>query len=261
MKRICSLLLTLALVLGLCACGQKAETAPTWQEQYDLGIRYLSEGNYQEAILAFTAAIEIDPKRAEAYAGLADVYTSQGDTASARKVLEDGFAATGDSALRERLDALDVRDSAESGDQEPASAVLGEVTGTLNLSNVTCVYDTNSRSVDYNEDAVGGLEFSFTVNGPGTVRDVWISGWNTPAEDGRYTQDAIEKEISMMTEIWREEASSIGLPPRKPPFEVTGTSRPVDAEDLGQTQEVLLIGLDENMNAAGYAVITVTIPG
>ena len=115
--------------------------------------------------------------------------------------------------------------------------------------------------MDYNEDAVGGLDFSFAVNGPGTVRDVWISGWNTTAEDGRYTQDAIEKEISMMTEIWREEASSIGLPPRKPPFEVTGTSRPVDAEDLGQTQEVLLIGLDENMNAAGYAVITVTIPG
>ena len=63
MKRICSLLLTLALVLGLCVCGQKAGTTPTWQEQYDLGIRYLSEGNYQEAILAFTAAIEIDPKR------------------------------------------------------------------------------------------------------------------------------------------------------------------------------------------------------
>ena len=257
MKRICSLLLTLALVLGLCACGQKA---PTWQEQYDLGVKYLSEGNYEEAIIAFTAAIEIDPKRPEAYIGLADVYTAQGDTASARKVLEDGFAATGDSALRERLDALDVRDSAESGDQEPASAVLGEVTGTLNLSNVTCVYDANSRSVDYNEDAVGGLEFSFTVNGPGTVRDVWISGWNTPAEDGGYTQDAIEEEISMMTEAWREKASSIESP-QTPPFEIAGLARPVNAEDLGLTQQNLLIGLDENLNAVGYAVITVTIPG
>ena len=78
MKRICGLLLTLALVLGLCACGQKA---PTWEEQYDLGVKYLSEGNYQEAIIAFTAAIEIDPKRAEAYVGRGDAYIGNGETA------------------------------------------------------------------------------------------------------------------------------------------------------------------------------------
>lgn len=137
MKRICGLLLTLALVLGLCACGSKA---PAWQEQYDLGVKYLSEGNYQEAIIAFTAAIEIDPKRPEAYIGLADVYTAQGDTDAAKKALEDGLAATGDSALRERLDALDVRDPAESGGQGPVSAVPGEVTGTLNLSNVNSAH-------------------------------------------------------------------------------------------------------------------------
>ena len=78
MKRICGLFLTLALVLGLCACGQKA---PTWEEQYDLGVKYLSEGNYQEAIIAFTAAIEIDPKRAEAYVGRGDAYIGSGETA------------------------------------------------------------------------------------------------------------------------------------------------------------------------------------
>ena len=52
------------LILLLTACGQSQEVR--WQEQYDLGVRYLSEGNYEEAIIAFTAAIEIDPKRAEA---------------------------------------------------------------------------------------------------------------------------------------------------------------------------------------------------
>ena len=82
MKRICSWLLTLALVLGLCACGQSTEA--TWQEQYDLGVRYLSEGNYEEAIIAFTAAIEIDPKRPEAYVGRGDAYWAQEDAASAQ---------------------------------------------------------------------------------------------------------------------------------------------------------------------------------
>ena len=63
---------------------------PTWQEQYDLGVKYLSEGNYQEAIIAFTAAIEIDPKRPDAYTGLADAYIAQGDIAAAIGILRQG---------------------------------------------------------------------------------------------------------------------------------------------------------------------------
>ena len=61
MKRICSLALTLILILGLAGCAQKAPEGLTWQEQYDLGIKYLEEGNYEEAIIAFTSAIEIEP--------------------------------------------------------------------------------------------------------------------------------------------------------------------------------------------------------
>ena len=67
----------LCLLMMITACGQKA---PTWQEQYDLGVRYLEEGSYEEAIIAFTAAIEIDPKRAEAYVGRGDVYIGLGET-------------------------------------------------------------------------------------------------------------------------------------------------------------------------------------
>ena len=87
-KRIFSLMLAVALILGICACGQKAEVS-TWQEQYDLGVRYLSEGNYEEAIIAFTAAIEIDSKRAEGYLGLADAYAAQDNIIQAIQVLRD----------------------------------------------------------------------------------------------------------------------------------------------------------------------------
>ena len=85
MKKSRFLLLLIFLSLILPACGQgtagqstsgQASSAEqlTWQEQYDLGVRYLSEGNYEEAIIAFTAAIEIDPKRAPAYVGRGDAY-------------------------------------------------------------------------------------------------------------------------------------------------------------------------------------------
>ena len=62
MKRTVILLLTLVLLLTLCCCGKK-NNGTTWQEQYDLGVRYLSDGNYEEAIIAFTVAIKIDSKR------------------------------------------------------------------------------------------------------------------------------------------------------------------------------------------------------
>lgn len=77
MKRVYVLILVLCLSLGLVGCGQKA---PTWQEQYDLGVRYLSEGNYEEAIIAFTTAIEIDPKHPTAYVGRGDAYIGSGKT-------------------------------------------------------------------------------------------------------------------------------------------------------------------------------------
>ena len=110
MKRLTAGILSLVMLLALCGCGKK-DGETTWQEQYDLGVRYLSEGNYEEAVIAFTAAIEIDPKRPEAYLGLADAYTGAGDLDAARKALEDGLAATGDAELQARLDEL----SAEAG--------------------------------------------------------------------------------------------------------------------------------------------------
>lgn len=91
------LIVILSLALLLAACGKK-QVAPSWQEQYDLGVRYLSEGNYEEAIIAFTAAIEIDPKQAEAYIGLTEVYTAQGNIEKAIEILDKGIAEIGETA-------------------------------------------------------------------------------------------------------------------------------------------------------------------
>lgn len=63
------------------ACGQQigigngdSGGGTSWQEYFDIGMRFLSEGNYEEAIIAFTAAIEIDPKIPEAYFSRGDAY-------------------------------------------------------------------------------------------------------------------------------------------------------------------------------------------
>lgn len=45
MKRVIVLAVFIALALNIASCAQSSvNSAPTWQEQYDLGVRYLSEG-------------------------------------------------------------------------------------------------------------------------------------------------------------------------------------------------------------------------
>lgn len=120
MKRIISLILAVLMILSLVACGKNME--PSWQEQYDLGVRYLSKGNYEEAIIAFEAAIEIEPKREEAYVGLADAYIGIGDYEKAKEVLKDALVEVDSPASIEEklleLEEMILEDSPQIGNDE-----------------------------------------------------------------------------------------------------------------------------------------------
>ena len=109
-----------------------AKPQKKWQEQYDLGQQYLLEENYEEAIVAFTAAIEIDPKQADAYLERGDAYILSGETeenstqvlADYRQVLEmdetNAFAYLGVADVYIRQ-----------GDYETALEVLNEGLGKI----------------------------------------------------------------------------------------------------------------------------------
>lgn len=120
---------------GLAKPAQETMQAPSWQAQYDLGVRYLSEENYEEAILAFTAAIEIDPKRPEAYKQLAEVYYELGEDEKAENILRQGYEETGDNSLKleepedeltkdERTMANDLLESLANHDMEHSHDIL-----------------------------------------------------------------------------------------------------------------------------------------
>lgn len=94
-------LMWLSIVLILAGCRQASsgettekvmEKALNWREQYDLGMRYLEEERYEEAIVVFTEVIEIDPKQPEVYVARGDAYIFYGETeknlASAQKDYE-----------------------------------------------------------------------------------------------------------------------------------------------------------------------------
>lgn len=82
MKKYVSIISIILLVLFLVS-GCAKQDIMTWQEQYDLGSKYLSEENYEEAILCFTTAIEIDEKNTLAYISRAQTYALENQVENA----------------------------------------------------------------------------------------------------------------------------------------------------------------------------------
>lgn len=105
MRRYSALLVILALVASLfTACRFTSK----WQREYELGVKYLSEGNYEEAVMAFQAAIDIDPKNAGAYVGLADTYIAMGQPDKAAEAIADAVENCGESdELAEKQQEID----------------------------------------------------------------------------------------------------------------------------------------------------------
>ena len=79
--RIKKFMILAGFALMLSACKKE----PTWQEQYDFGMKYLEEGNFEEAITALDAAIKIEPARADLYIARGDAYVGLQDREAAEK--------------------------------------------------------------------------------------------------------------------------------------------------------------------------------
>lgn len=64
-------------------------------EQLDLGYKYLSEMDYEQAEVTFEHIISIDDKNYEAYLGLAEVYTAMDEPEMAEEIMEDAVDKCG----------------------------------------------------------------------------------------------------------------------------------------------------------------------
>lgn len=67
--------LLISIIVGIGVSG----ILTPYERQIRLGYKLLEQGNYEEAILAFDKAIEIDVRRDKAYIGKADVYVVRCD--------------------------------------------------------------------------------------------------------------------------------------------------------------------------------------
>ena len=110
--------------------------------------QYLTEQKYEQAIAEFQKIIEIDPKNADAYIGMAKAYIGIGDTDKAVEVLEDGYEQTNDDRILEMLEEL------KSGEETAETTVTTvEITETETSETTAEVTETSITEKETTEDA------------------------------------------------------------------------------------------------------------
>lgn len=79
----------ICLALFMCSCNKPVEVQIS--EQLDLGHKYLTEQNYEQAVIAFNKAIELDEKNFAAYEGAVRAYEAMGRKEDAVAIAERGL--------------------------------------------------------------------------------------------------------------------------------------------------------------------------
>lgn len=93
------LLLCIVFAVSMILITGKSNRQKQWEEQLNLGNRYLMEQDYESALVAFNKLIEIDPKNAEGYLKVAEAYVGLKDYENAVEILNKGYQETGDGRL------------------------------------------------------------------------------------------------------------------------------------------------------------------
>lgn len=144
-----AVLILLAAVLGgFLLFGERTDP---WQEQYDRGVRCLSDGDYEEAAEAFLAAIDIDPDRPEAYKRAARAYVKLDDYESARDILQEGIDETDDDDLIDELEDLEEDMGGKTGDDTSSGSLWEEDVPTEPEAMVTVYLPTRMEKTIYGD--------------------------------------------------------------------------------------------------------------
>ncbi len=166
-----------------------------YSRQLSLGQRYLDELDYENAIAAYKAAIDMDPKNPDAYQALAEVYVAMEDRDAACAILQEGLKETGEQELKQLL--AEINSTEEIITEEPASESVWEAEFNVVAANETggipeasiVITDGSSILLDDKTDSSGSLMAELT---PGKTYTVECSA------EGYYSR---KKEISEGTDI------------------------------------------------------------
>ena len=122
---VASLAVVAAIVLVI-AFSRGGTASKKYSRQMEIAGKYMSDMDYENAVLAYNEAISIDPSRADAYLGLADAYLALGDPKKAIEVLQMGLDNVSDEDGRERIQQKIKEVEADTGEAPSSSEPVGE---------------------------------------------------------------------------------------------------------------------------------------
>lgn len=115
-------LVALITVMGVIQVN-KHSTAKKYSSKIEKADKYLNSGDYENAILEYEKAIEIDEKNEDAYMKLAVAYMNMDDYAMAYKTLQQGWSMTESGNIRKMVQTYFGDDYQESDEKEKTYAV------------------------------------------------------------------------------------------------------------------------------------------
>ena len=102
-SKIYATVLAVVASIALFACQQ----TNTIDEQMNLATQYMSEGNYEQAIVIYREVLAEDPENVDAYLGIADAYEAMEDYEIGLTVLEEAYEVTGEETLVQKMEAVE----------------------------------------------------------------------------------------------------------------------------------------------------------
>lgn len=126
-----AIVFVIILLAVLCVVGVAVARGRSNQKDnlLELGQRYLDELNYEQAAVCFEEYLEIDPKSADAYIGLAEAYIGMEEYSKALDVLEKGYSATGDTYLDELISRIEEQFPSIKRDEDTVESNTAETGG------------------------------------------------------------------------------------------------------------------------------------
>jgi hypothetical protein len=173
--------IAILLIAGVTIAMRQSGSAESPALLLSLGEQYLSELDYEQALVQFLKVIEIEPMNERAYLGAAEAYVGLGQTDRALEILRQGLERTGSDEIQVMIDMLENTENAE----EPNGA---------SFSPDMPIADESGRSLlSEDEWVIAGISvihgsifdfaemFGAEVMGPLNIVE-GITGWNFHAE-------------------------------------------------------------------------------
>ncbi len=121
------------LIFAVSAVAVYNSPTKKYDRQLSLAERYLDDLDYEKAIAAYKAAIEIDPINPEAYKALAELYLAMDDSFSAQNTVQAGINASGDASLTAMLTEMTAEQNASGTPEENVPEEPQVTTGNITV--------------------------------------------------------------------------------------------------------------------------------